>query len=162
MIFVTIGTQAPFDRLIKSMDEIALSLKGIKVIAQVSQTKYPIQHMTHLGLLAPLDFDAHFSRASLIVSHAGMGTIISALQNHKPIIIFPRSANLGEHRNDHQLATAKVLDDMKYIHVAYNEKELKEKILAFISGDLKSLHTIGDIASPQLIGSIKDYIKGDN
>ena len=36
----------------------------------------------------------------MIVAHAGMGTIISAMQHQKPIIIFPRIAALGEHRTN--------------------------------------------------------------
>ena len=62
----------------------------------------------------------------MIVAHAGMGTIISAMQHQKPIIIFPRIAALGEHRNEHQMATAKKMKELGYVHVAFNEKELKE------------------------------------
>lgn len=158
MIFVTIGTQEPFDRLIRSMDRLLAELEGVKAVAQVSHTEYDIQHMESFSFLAPQDFNEQFSKAELIVSHAGMGTIISAMKLEKPIIIFPRLASLGEHRNDHQLATARVLEKLDYLHVAYDEATLKEMVQAFIRGELKSRHRIGDTASPELIGSIRQYI----
>jgi UDP-N-acetylglucosamine transferase subunit ALG13 len=162
MIFVITGTQAPFDRLVKCMDEIAASLIGEEIIAQVHHSKYKVKNMKSVATMKPLEFNENFSRADLIVSHAGMGTIISALQNNKPTIILPRSAALGEHRNDHQLATAKILEKLKFIHVIYDEKELNTKILTFLRGELMSLHTIENTASQSLIGSIQEYLNLDS
>lgn len=159
MIFVTIGTQEPFDRLVRCMDLLVPELRGVEVVAQVSHTEYSIQNMKSFSFLEPQKFNEQFSKADLIVSHAGMGTVISAMKLEKPIIIFPRLASLGEHRNEHQLATARVLEKLKYIHVAYDEAMLKKMIQTFINGDLKSLHRIGDSASPELIGSIRQFIE---
>jgi len=159
MIFVTIGTQEPFDRLIKAMDEITPSLTGTEVHAQVSECKHDIKYMKSYDFLNPSQYTELFSKSSLIVSHAGMGTIISAMQSNKPIIILPRIAKLGEHRNEHQTATAKRFDKLKYIHVAYNETQLQEMVHAFFQGKLKPLHRIGNTASNELISSIQDYIR---
>ena len=46
-------------------------------------------------------------QARLIVAHAGIGTIMAAREEGIPLIIVPRQADLGEHRNDHQLGTAR-------------------------------------------------------
>ena len=105
MIFVVTGTQLPFDRLIKMLDEIAPELNE-EIVAQVNGSNYLPRYVNTIDILPPDEFDSIFSRARLIVAHAGIGTIISAMQNQKPIIIFPRIAALGEHRNEHQLATA--------------------------------------------------------
>ena len=158
MIFVTIGTQEPFDRLIKVMDELALELKDIEIIAQVSQTNYKIKNMKILNFVAPAEFNKYFSEAQLVVSHAGMGTIISALEQKKPIIVMPRLMQYKEHRNEHQLATANRFDKLGYIHVAYNEDELKNRLIDILTGNLKPLYSIGDVASDELIKSIKDFI----
>lgn len=158
MIFITIGTQEPFDRLIRCMDRLLGELEGVEAVAQVSHTEYPISNMKSFSFLAPQDFHEQFSKAELIVSHAGMGTIISAMKLEKPIIIFPRLASLGEHRNEHQLATARVLEKLEYLHVAYDEDALRRLVHAFVKGELGSLHRIGDTASPELISSIKQYI----
>ena len=80
-----------------------------------------------------------------------MGTIISAMRQHKPIIIFPRIAALGEHLNEHQLATAQKMKELGYVYVANNAEELKELL---IQPDLKPLHELGDFASQSLIDEL--------
>ncbi len=158
MIFVTIGTQEPFDRLIAIMDEIAGSIDE-EVIAQVSNSKFVCKNMVTKDFLSPTEFDDLFFRARLIISHAGMGTIISALERNKPIVVLPRIAKLGEHRNEHQLATAKKMADLKYIHVTYDENELNEKVLELVKAvDIKPLHVLGKKASDSLLSSLTDFI----
>lgn len=154
MIFVTIGTQAPFDRFIKIVDEVAPQL-GEEIIAQVYQCGFEPQNIKTVNFLAPDEFNELFDKARLIVSHAGMGTILSALQKRKPIIIFPRIAALGEHRNEHQLATAEKFKELGSVYVAMNEEELKQLI---VRPDLKCLQEIGDSANEGLIRSIEDFI----
>ncbi|UKJ07067.1 PssE/Cps14G family polysaccharide biosynthesis glycosyltransferase [Solitalea lacus] len=158
MIFLTIGTQEPFDRLIKAVDEIA-EIIDRPIIAQVAKTSYVVKNMQAHEFVSPTEFNSYFNQAKLIISHAGMGTIITALEKEKPIIVLPRIAKLGEHRNDHQLATAKSFDKLKYIHVAYNEHQLKDKLLSLLNEDLKPLHKIGKFASKELLNSIQSFIE---
>lgn len=73
------------------------------------------------------------------------------MRQHKPIIIFPRIAALGEHRNEHQLATAQKMKELGYVYVANNAEELKELL---IQPDLKPLHELGDFASQSLIDEL--------
>jgi UDP-N-acetylglucosamine transferase subunit ALG13 len=154
MIFVTIGTQAPFDRFIKIIDEVAPHIDD-EIIAQVYKCGFTPKHIKTVDFLAPDEFNELFDKAQLIVSHAGMGTVLSALQKHKPIIIFPRIAALGEHRNEHQLATAEKFKELGSVYVAMNEQELKELM---IRKDLIPLHEIGPNASESLIKSIESFI----
>ena len=150
MIFCTIGTQAPFDRFVKIVDEVAAHLDE-EVIAQVYKSEYTAKHIRTTDFLPPDEFNELFGKARLIVAHAGMGTIISAMRRHKPIIIFPRIAALGEHRNEHQLATAQKMKELGYVYVANNAEELKELL---IRPDLKPLHELGDSASQSLIDEL--------
>jgi UDP-N-acetylglucosamine transferase subunit ALG13 len=159
MIFVTIGTQKPFDRLIRAIDELAPSLGNIRIVAQVSNTVQNVKNLETLSFIDPNEFNSIFSQADLIISHAGMGTILSALEKEKPIIVMPRLMKFKEHRNEHQLATAKRLDSLGYVHVAYNENELKKKVTEIIKGQtLNPLHKIGTYASTSLTNSIKDAL----
>ena len=148
MIFVTIGTQLPFDRLIKIIDELAPQLHE-EVVAQVYQCGFIPKNIKTVDFLAPDEFN------TLFISHAGMGTILSALQKDKPIIVFPRIAALGEHRNEHQLATARKFKEMETVNVAMNEDELTSMLL---NGNQATLQHIGNSASPSLIQSIMDCI----
>ncbi|MCC9166160.1 glycosyltransferase [Pontibacter harenae] len=159
MIFVTIGTQEPFDRLIKAIDETVPLLGDVEVIAQVSNTGYLVKNMKTLEFVSPTEFNTYFAKAKLIISHAGMGTILSALVQEKPIIVMPRLAKLGEHRNEHQLATANRFNELGYINVAYDEADLKSKVLAMVNTSLEPLHKIGYHASDQLISSLQESIE---
>ena len=109
MIFVTVGTQLPFDRLINAVDTWASRNPDIEIIAQIGPTDIQPINMQYSSFLSPDKADEYFVQASLIVSHAGMGSILTALKYRKPILILPRRASLSEHRNDHQMATAKWL-----------------------------------------------------
>lgn len=154
MIFCTIGTQAPFDRLLKIIDEIAPALSE-EVIAQTYKSELHFKNIRTVEFLPPTEFNEIFMSARLIVAHAGMGTIVSALKAEKPIIIFPRKASFGEHRNEHQLATAEKMQALGYVYTAYTEDELKALLL---KKDLVPLHKLGDYASQSLIDEIKSVI----
>ena len=154
MIFCTIGTQAPFDRFVKIVDEIAASLDE-EVVAQVFKSEYTARNIRTVDFLPPDEFNRLFASARLIVAHAGMGTIISAMRQHKPIIIFPRIAALGEHRNEHQLATAQKMMELGYAYVTNNSEELRKLL---IRKDLRPLHELGDTASHSLIDALRDII----
>ncbi|GAA4785591.1 hypothetical protein GCM10023231_11880 [Olivibacter ginsenosidimutans] len=161
MIFVTTGTQASFDRLIKAIDEIANQLTGELIYAQVLETEYSVKsdNMKLIGFLSQGEFENYYSNARLIVSHAGTGSIFSALTSNKPIIVLPRRASLGEHRNEHQMATAKKFKDIGLLEVAFDENELKTKILECLK-ELKPLNqkTIGKYASDSFILNLKSKI----
>lgn len=155
MIFVTIGTQAPFDRFIRSVDLIA-SKTNEKVVAQTYKGIYIPQHIEYVDFLPPNEFNRLFNEARLIVAHAGMGTIISALAKKKPIIIMPRLASLGEHRNDHQMATAMKMNELGYVYVAYDNRQLETLIL---DQNLKPLYELEENQSERLADSIKCFLK---
>lgn len=159
MIFITTGTQEPFDRLVKVADELAAALPSVPFKVQAFTSVYKAQHIKVVNFMTPLEFEENMKQATLIISHAGMGTIISALVNLKPIIVMPRLIKYKEHRNEHQLATAKKLDTLKYVTVAYDEDELYNKVMEMWPDNLKSLHHVGEFASMQLIDSLKSYIK---
>ena len=160
MIFITIGTQEPFDRLIETMDELAKELNIEELfVAQTFGGKYKVHNMKSYGFLNPVEFDELFNSARLIISHAGMGTVVSALTKAKPILVMPRRVEFGEHRNDHQMASAFKLAELGYIHVAFDENELKEKANRLIKvADLKPLHVVGKFASDSLIQSLIQFI----
>lgn len=158
MIFITIGTQEPFDRLIKAIDELVPLYSHTTFVAQVAKSNYKVKNMTSFEFISPVEFDKYYEQAKLIISHAGMGSIISALYKEKPILIMPRLAKFGEHRNDHQLATATEFYKLNYVNVAFNEIELKEKLNWILTNNLAPLHKIGKYASHELISSIKETI----
>ncbi|HAO08237.1 MAG TPA: glycosyl transferase family 28 [Chryseobacterium sp.] len=158
MIFVTTGTQEPFDRLLEIVNEYSLQTSE-KIVIQAKTKKMFNSNVEVHEFLAPEKFSHFFDSARLIVSHAGMGTIISALQKGKAIIVFPRIASLGEHRNEHQLATAKKIKQQNLVEVAFAEAELLEYLNQFDTnkGTLPS-NQIGEYASVGLIESLNQFV----
>ncbi len=155
MIFVTIGTQAPFDRFIRLIDEWAATIDE-PVIAQTCNGEYKPKHIKTVSFIQPDEFNKYLDDASLIIGHAGMGTILTAMKKDKPILVFPRMASLGEHRNEHQLATSKKMKEKGYCNVAMDEDELHSMLTNY--KNLKALHHIDDMASPNLLDDIKNFI----
>jgi len=152
MIFVTVGTQLPFDRLISTIDAWAGQNES-SIFAQVGKSKISPNNIEYAQFLTLSEAEDLFRKASVIVSHAGMGSIISALKFKKPIIIFPRLAEKGEHRNNHQFATAKWLENKNGIKVAWDEAALME-LLKDAEG-LKSGEEISEFASAELLNNLK-------
>ena len=112
--------------------------------------------MTYFDFIDPIKFSKIFNESDIIINHAGIGTIIKALEIGKKIVIFPRLMKFHEHRNDHQIFTAKIFDKLAYVNVALDETELLS-ILSHIE-NLKVKKTIGSMAEPEIIKSISVFI----
>lgn len=123
MIFVTVGTQLPFPRLASAMDAFAANARE-PVIAQLGPDPQARPHLDRRERLAPAEFDRVFGQARVVVAHAGIGTILSARRLGRPLVLLPRRHALGEHRNDHQMATARQVEELPGIHVAWETDAL--------------------------------------
>ena len=156
MIFATVGTQLPFDRLIGAIDKWSLNQRDSTSFAQIGAQGVGPKNISFASTITPLQFAKHIAECKVIVSHAGMGTILTALQVCKPIIIMPRLAKYGEHRNDHQLATVANLRSRKGIHVAKDEKALFEKLDHLQA--LKPDETASVAAESKLLAAIRGFI----
>lgn len=158
MIFVTVGTQLPFDRLIRVIDDWAGRSKRTDVVAQAGPGKFVARHISQQQFITPAQFARNVADAKVIISHAGMGTILNALGSGKPILVMPRLARFGEHRNDHQLATARRFKELGRIMVAMDEIELAAKLESLEA--LGGGERIGPYASEQLLGCVQRFIQG--
>lgn len=156
MIFVTVGSQMPFDRLIKAVDAWAGNHREYEVEAQIGNSAYEPQFMAFSKTLTPSEFAARMAEASVVVAHAGMGTIISAAEFGKPMVLLPRRGNLRETRNDHQIATAKWLASKPGISVAYSEDELAE-ILTRESSNLAEVG-LSSAAPETMIAALREIV----
>ena len=162
MIFLTVGTQLPFDRLVRAMDDWCAAAPHCGVVGQIGEPGskgYRPKHFDWYPFVDPEECQRRFDQASVIVAHAGMGSIITALLHSKPIVIMPRRDDLGEHRNDHQYATAKSFAGKPLVHVAMTEQELPWRIeTALKSPAAKPGEGLGHFAQSSLIEAIKTSI----
>lgn len=132
VIFLTVGTQLPFNRLTRVVDAwCARSGRGSDVFGQMGRLgtdDYRPSAFTWVESLTPDEFDQHIAKARLVISHAGMGSIIAALDCCAPILILPRRASLGEQRSDHQVATARRFADRPGVLTATEAEDIPDLI----------------------------------
>lgn len=156
MILVSVGTQFPFDRLVRAVDEWAARNGTKDVVAQTGNTSLRPAALQAFPFLNPADFSDLQKKAAFHVAHAGMGSILTALELGKPIIIMPRDHLLGEHRNGHQLATAKCFANTPGVYVAMDENELIARLDNL--NTMSATVSISPTASTQLVERITDFI----
>ena len=129
MIFLTVGTQFPFDRLVKAIDELMeQSDFDEDIVAQIGNSMYQPKRFRAVASMRKDIFDKHMHDASCIISHAGMGTITMALEAPKPLLVLPRRKIYAEVVNDHQVAIAQKFEQLGHLLAAYEVEEIPEKL----------------------------------
>ena len=156
MIFVTVGSQMAFDRLINAVDRWAGKTGRTDVFMQIGPSDFEPRHVEWTKELKPVEFRECMLRATAIVAHAGMGTILMALELGKPILVMPRRGDLRETRNDHQIATAIRFDEQGRLAVAYDEDNLILKLDELTH--LKPGKQIDRQASPELLERLRTFV----
>ena len=157
LIFVTIGSLVPFDRLIRLMDDIAPTMPQETFFAQIGDGAYEPRNMDFARLISRRDFIAKVAESRLIVAHAGMGSVISAMETGKPIVLLPRVLEWGEHTTNHQMATARWLESRPGIHVCMDDVNLKATIETALATDGAS-ETMSRTAPDEFIAKIRAFI----
>ena len=165
MIFLTIGTHEPFDRLLRAVDDWAgARTDAPEIFGQITdpgQDGYRPQNFRWVTRMLPVDYDAKVAEAGFLIAHAGMGSIITAMRHSKPIVILPRRGDLRETRNDHQFDTAAKLGGKPGIFVAMDEAALPPLLddLVARAGEMRG-ETAGPHAEERLIGALRGLIHG--
>ena len=112
MILVIVGTASrPFDRLLDEMERVSTSLDEVVVVQSgASAKKY--QNMVCQQYFSEKEMMDNYDNASLIICHAGVGTIKNGLTRNIPLVLVPRKADLGEVDTDHQMMIARKVESM--------------------------------------------------
>jgi UDP-N-acetylglucosamine transferase subunit ALG13 len=158
MIFVTVGTQLPFDRLVGAVNDWATENPGQTVLAQTGLGRDDYAALTCQSNLDQTEFRAALEAADVVVAHAGMGSILMAAEAGKPIIIMPRRADMAEHRNDHQRDTAAKMASLSNVHVVETADELSAALTRILSQGAARQSTLTATAQPQLLATLRDFI----
>ena len=163
MIFLTIGTHEPFDRLLHAFDDwLGQHADQHEVVVQAASPvidAYRPRYFDTIAHLSPEDYEAHIRAADLIVSHAGMGSILTAFTYGKPIVIMPRRGHLRETRNDHQYTTFRSLKARPGLFFAEDETALPavmDRALAAITDAAPPC--LPDVADPGFTTALREFI----
>ncbi|GMG87753.1 glycosyltransferase [Biformimicrobium ophioploci] len=156
---ITTGTQLPFDRLVRAVDKWAQTHSDIEFLAQVGENAYAPENFESRAYIEGGEYQRLVKKSDLIISHAGMGSILAAIEWRKPIILFPRSHLLGEVRNAHQLATAQCFRSAKGIHVADDEPQLN--LLLGRADSLESPDCAKNSNTSSLVNFVREFIHSE-
>jgi UDP-N-acetylglucosamine transferase subunit ALG13 len=125
LILVSLGThQQPFPRAIDLVEPLALG--GEELVIQHGSTQ-PRRNWPNTRWYPFLEFDDLVERmttAHSAVCHAGVGTIMTAVETgHVPLVI-PRRRVFGEHVDDHQEDIARCYAERGLVKCVIDETEL--------------------------------------
>lgn len=155
-IFLTVGSMLPFDRLVSAMDDWAAENRDAQVFAQIGETNFRPQHIDYRKMVTPDEYRQQFECADLVVSHVGMGTVITAFETAKPLVLLARRPELQEVTSNHQIATASWLNGRPGIRIVSDVSELAEAI-AGSAGD-QGVTRIDSGTRDLLIRAIREFI----
>ncbi len=126
MIFVTLGTQdKQFPRLLKAVEKIKTREK---IVAQVGSTEFKSKKIEIHKNMTEEEFAKYMKKASVIITHAGVGTIIEGLKLNKKMIVAARKKEYKEHVNNHQEQILDIFTKSKYILPLKDFDDLQELI----------------------------------
>lgn len=124
------------------------------VLAQVGHSSYTSVHYKSFNFKPESEMNRIMESIDILITHAGVGSITTALQLQKKVIVVPRLKKNGEHVDDHQIEIAKAYHQKGYIAVAQNKDELTY-ILKNID-DIKFQQYIPEKST--ILNSIQDFI----
>lgn len=124
MIFVTLGTQAyPFDRLLRGLDGTEEEL----VVQGGSSTHRP-DGATWFEFLDYPQLVEHVRAARVVVTHAGVGSVMTVVAEGKRPVVVPRLARYGETVDDHQLPFARRMDRAGLVRLVEDPAGLRDAV----------------------------------
>jgi UDP-N-acetylglucosamine transferase subunit ALG13 len=126
MIFATLGTMhLDFARLIRKMDAIA-ERTGERVVIQTGLAKTLPGTAEHFAFRPRAEIESLIAESRLVVTHAGIGSVLDALKAQRSLIVIPRLRKFREHNNDHQLDLARAIDRRGWGRMVLEVDELDE------------------------------------
>ena len=149
----------PFERLVEAMDRFAASRPDLDVLIQIGRGRTEPVHARFVRLMPPADYRAMVAGCRLFVAHAGMGSIIAAIEAGKPLLMLPRRQALGEHNTEHQLATAQNIGNRPGLHVAADEADLLARAGTLLADGGTPPAPIDRFAAPALTSRIRTFIE---
>lgn len=158
MILVTLGTQdKSFKRLLEAIQkQIDNGNIKDKVVVQAGHTKFESKDMEIFELIPMEKFDELIDSCEILITHGGVGSIITGLKHNKKVIAAARLKEYKEHTNNHQLQIIENFSNDGYILALNNFDDLGEKLKEAKKFKPKKYKSNTD----NMIKLIEDFIDG--
>ena len=152
----------PFNRIIdyilKLKEEIK-ELEDIEIVFQIGQTKLSEEeknkieklnektnekkvsekiknkeekNITVFNMLKPEEMKKYIINSSIVITHAGVGTIMECIEHNKDIIVLPRKEENGEHVNNHQEEIAFEMEKNGLLYKVDTYEKMEEIVIELI------------------------------
>jgi beta-1,4-N-acetylglucosaminyltransferase len=151
-ILVTVGTnEAPFDRLVRSSS----ALRGESVVVQHGASKIRPVGARCVDYLPHDAFDELVRHARVVVTHAGIGSVATALAHGRRPVVVPRLRRYGEAVDDHQVHFAARLHEAGLVTMVEDLDRLPEIVA---QSDHSATKAAGDDLSVELARVLDDLL----
>ena len=151
MIFVSVGThEAAFDRLLRAVGELRLDEE---LVVQFGPSAVRCERATAEFDYLPFEEMMELvRRARVVVTHAGVGSVMLALSNDKRPVVMARLRAFDEHVDDHQLELARRLADAGLVDLVEDAADLTDAVVR----DSEPPST--ESGAPWLGASLREYL----
>jgi len=124
--FISIGnSKQKFTRFFNAIHSV-IELLPEPIIVQSGYTPFVNNRCNILPFVSMPEFESLVKSSTILIFHAGAGSVIHALQNGRTPIVIPRVSKFGEHIDDHQVEFACFLGNLGKVLVANNNQELRD------------------------------------
>ena len=96
-------------------------------------------------------------KANLIITHGGVGSIISSLEKGKKVIVVPRLKKYNEHVNDHQIQIAEKFENNGYVRSVIDISKLGDTIKEMENFEPKKYES----GNKKILSIIENYINNN-
>ena len=153
MILVTVGSSRfPFDRLLRAVD---LLPRDEEIVVQHGPSEVRPSGARCVPFI-PFDSLGELVReARLVVTHAGVGSILLALSHGKQPLVVPRLRRFGETVDDHQLESARRFGRDDLVTLVEDPQELAG-VIASLDGTTRPDRRQEDVP---LVQELRRYIR---
>lgn len=130
MILVLLGTQNnSFHRLLEEIDRLIEEGRiQEEVIVQAGYTKYQSEKMEIMDFVSYEKLEELEEKANFIITHGGVGSILSSIKKGKKVIAIPRHHEYQEHVNNHQKEIVDLFNQKGYIIGIQEIEKLEQAI----------------------------------
>lgn len=160
MIFVSVGSMLPFDRLVMAADEWAAANPDQPVFIQIGEGTYEPRYAPWVRIMPHGEYRQRLETCDLFVAHVGMGSILQGLEVRKQMLLLPRLAAQREHTTDHQLHTAARFRDTPGLMIVDDVATLQAQMTRLLKSPMKASDGIPAFAASAFTDRIAGFLAG--
>lgn len=158
MIFASVGSMLPFDRLTRAVDAWAGENPQTAVHIQIGNGTYEPCNAEWTRMMPHDVYLQRLSDCRLFVAHVGIGSILQALELGRQMLMLPRRASLGEHTSEHQLDTAAKFKGTAGLAIVHDVSALQSAMSTLLASPLSCVDRLSSFAPRPVTDKIREFL----